>query len=398
MNTAPRWAYLLLLGALAGIGPFTIDLYLPAFPEIVADLAASPGSVQGTLGATAIGFASGQLVVGPLSDRVGRRGPLIAAIALHIVASLAIMIAPTIEAVTVLRLIQGLGSSGSAVIVLAIARDLLVGRRLFRALAMLSLVQSLAPVIAPIVGSQLLRVMPWRGLFLVLAAYGVALLTATVLVVRETNPRTLAHVDDRSVFARYGSLLRDRVFVGIALVGGTQFVVLLNYLAAAPFLLRENLGLSPSGFALAFAATAIVIAGATQVANLLARVLDPPFIVVISQALTATGGVGILLVTAQAPSLTGVLVCFLITGLAYGLALPCLPAIAFSRVTTSAGSAAALLGACSSGIAGLVTLITGAVSDPAHAVGFVQFAAATVGAIVLWSAVRPHRLRWDNAS
>ncbi|MGO1393872.1 MFS transporter, partial [Agrococcus casei] len=149
---------LVTLGLLTGLGPFTIDLYLPAFPQLREDFGVADGQVQLTLAATTLGFALGQLVVGPLSDRIGRRIPLLAANSVHVLASLGVAMAPDIEVLSLLRILQGLGAAGGAVVAMAMVRDLFSGDRLIVALSRLMLVQGAAPVVAPIVGSLLLSV------------------------------------------------------------------------------------------------------------------------------------------------------------------------------------------------------------------------------------------------
>jgi DHA1 family bicyclomycin/chloramphenicol resistance-like MFS transporter len=167
-----RVLYIVLLGALTALGPFTIDLYLPAFPVLEADFHTTAAMIQLTLTGTMIGFALGQLIVGPLSDKVGRRVPLLSVTALHVVASVAAALAPTLELLSVARVFQGAGAAAGGVVAAAIVRDLFGGRRLVVMLSRLALVSGVAPVLAPLVGSALLAVMPWRGVFVVLAVYG----------------------------------------------------------------------------------------------------------------------------------------------------------------------------------------------------------------------------------
>ena len=169
ISTGRRVIYVILLGALTALGPFTIDLYLPAFPTLQADFRTSAAAIQLTLTGTMVGFALGQLVVGPLSDKVGRRVPLLAVTALHVVASTAAALAPDLTLLAIARVFMGVGAAAGGVVAMAIVRDLFGGRRLVVMLSRLALVSGAAPVVAPLIGSALLAVMPWRGIFVVLA-------------------------------------------------------------------------------------------------------------------------------------------------------------------------------------------------------------------------------------
>ena len=168
LSRRQRLVYVLILGALTALGPFTVDLYLPAFPVLQDELGVSAAAVQLTLTGTMVGFGFGQLIVGPWSDKVGRRLPLILATALHIAASVAAALSPDIVWLSVFRLLQGFGAAAGGVVAMAMVRDLFGGKPLVRMLSRLALVNGLAPVLAPVIGSQLLGVMDWRGVFVVL--------------------------------------------------------------------------------------------------------------------------------------------------------------------------------------------------------------------------------------
>ena len=183
-----RLVYVFVLGALTALGPFTIDLYLPAFPVLEREFDVNAAAIQLTLTGTMVGFALGQLIVGPLSDQIGRRLPLIAATALHIAACFGAALAPDLFWLSVARVLQGLGAAAGAVVATAMVRDLFGGYPLVRMLAHLSLVNGLAPILAPVIGSQLLLVVDWRGLFWFLAAFGVLVVVATAVFIRETLP------------------------------------------------------------------------------------------------------------------------------------------------------------------------------------------------------------------
>ena len=170
--------YILLLGALTALGPFTIDLYLPAFPALEASLGVSEAQVQLTLAGTTIGFALGQLMVGPFSDKFGRRLPLILATAVHIAASVGAALSTDIATLGLFRVLMGVGAAGGGVVAMAMVRDLFSGYAMVKMFSRMALVNGLAPILAPVIGSQLLLVMPWPGIFVFLACYGALVIVA----------------------------------------------------------------------------------------------------------------------------------------------------------------------------------------------------------------------------
>ena len=186
-----KFLYILTLGALTALGPFTVDLYLPAFPALEDSLGVSAAAVQLTLTGTTIGFALGQLVVGPLSDKFGRRLPLIVATAVHIAASLGAAQSTDIATLGFFRVLMGVGAAGGGVVAMAMVRDLFSGYAMVRMFSRMALVNGLAPILAPVIGSQLLLLMPWPGIFLFLAAYGTCVIIAALFVIRETLPPEL---------------------------------------------------------------------------------------------------------------------------------------------------------------------------------------------------------------
>ena len=224
ISNGRRILYIVLLGALTALGPFTIDLYLPAFPVLESDFDTSAAAIQLTLTGTMIGFALGQLVVGPLSDKAGRRIPLIVVTALHVLASVAAALAPTLPLLSGARVLMGVGAAAGGVVAMAVVRDLFGGRRLVVMLSRLALVSGVAPVAAPLIGSWLLTLMPWRGIFVFLAVYGVIMLISTIVFIPETLPA--ARRQDKggaTVLQRYRSVFSDRVFIGVLIIGGMTF-------------------------------------------------------------------------------------------------------------------------------------------------------------------------------
>ena len=386
-----RALYVIVLGALTALGPFTVDLYLPAFPQVEADLGVSTALIQLTLTATTLGFAFGQLLVGPWSDAVGRRLPLILATSLHVGASLGVALAPDIAWLMVFRVLQGFGAAAGGVVAMATVRDLFGGYPLVRMLSRLSLVNGLAPILAPVIGSQLLLVMPWRGLFLVLAAYGVIIVIAASLLIVETLPPerrvTTGHATIRD---RYRSLFADRIFLGVAVIGGMSFSGLFAYLSASPFLFQEVYGLDPQGYGLLFALNSIGVVAGVQVSSRLARRIPPQWILAGSTLVLLGSAVAIIVLDLAGAGFWGTVVplWFFITACGFGF--PMVQALALVNHGSEAGTAASLLGAMNFGLAGLLSPIVG-LFGIANAIpmGTVMALTSVVSIVSLWVIVRP---------
>ena len=242
-----------LLMMLAVFGPISMDLYLPALPSLTRELHAPISAAQLTITACLVGLALGQIIAGPLSDRYGRRGPLLIGIAAYAAASGLCALSPSIETLIAARLVQGLAGAVGIVISQAAGRDVYDGRALVRYYGRLSVLASLAAIVGPVLGGQLTSFTDWRGLFVVLAGIGIALLLLATFLFSET----LAPSDRRSGGLRqtasdFKRLLTDRVFVGAALITGFVFAAIFAYLAGATFILQGIYGLTPQGYSVAF--------------------------------------------------------------------------------------------------------------------------------------------------
>lgn len=391
LSPGRRLTYILVLGALTALGPFTVDMYLPAFPAVEAEFGSSTATVQLTLAATMIGFALGQLIVGPWSDRVGRRMPLILATSVHVAASLAVALSPTIEWLIALRVLQGLGAAAGAVVAMAVVRDLFTGVPMVRMLSRLALVSGLAPVVAPLVGSQLMLVMSWRGTFVVLAAYSAVVLVATALFVRETLPEARRHEAGHSTtLQRFRVLLTDRAFVGTVLMAGMNFSGLFAYLAFSPFLFQQVYALNAQEYGLLFAVNSFGVIIGVQTASYLARTIGPQWILAGANILAIASASAIVLLDLASVGLVGVLVPLFLFITACGLSFPCLTALALARHGSEAGTAASLLGAANFGIAAAVTPIVGLFgAQRALPMGAVMLTCALIAGLMLWLVVRP---------
>jgi DHA1 family bicyclomycin/chloramphenicol resistance-like MFS transporter len=382
------------LGALTALGSFTVDLYLPAFPVIEGDLGVSTALIQLTLTATTIGFALGQLLVGPWSDRVGRRVPLIVGTSIHVAASLGVAFAPAIEWLFVFRVLQGIGAAAGAVVAMAIVRDLFGGLPLVRMLSRLSLVNGLAPILAPVIGSQLLLLMPWRGIFVFLTIYGGLVLLASVFFIVETLPRArrvdLGHSTARE---RYRSLFTDRIFVGIALIGGLTFSGLFAYLSASSFLFQQVYGLDAQQFGLLFAVNSLGVVGGVQASSFLARFWGPQWILAVSLGVLVLSAVAIVVLDSAGAGLVGILVPLWFFIAACGFSFPCIQVLGMAQHGSEAGTAASLLGAVNFGLAGAISPLVGILGiDTAVPMGSIMAGTAIISTVVLWVVVRPWRV------
>ncbi|MET9787773.1 multidrug effflux MFS transporter [Streptomyces canus] len=374
----------LLLGGLTATPPLAMDMYLPSLPEVTDALHAPAATVQLTLTACLLGMALGQLVVGPMSDRWGRRRPLLAGLVVYVVATALCAVAPTVEFLVGFRLVQGLAGAAGIVIARAVVRDLYDGVAMARFFSTLMLIGGVAPIVAPLIGGQILRVTDWRGVFVVLTVIG-ALLAALVWArLPETLPAAERHTGGvGEALHSMRRLLADLPFTGYLLTGGFAFAALFAYISASPFVIQEIYGASPQTFSLLFGVNSVglVVVGQINGKVLVGRV-----------SLDRVLGVGLLIVTAAATALllmaTGtfgevglapVAAALFVLMSAMGVTLPNAQSLALLRTKHSAGSASALLGTSSFLIGAIASPLVGmAGEDTAVPMAVVQLAAALV--------------------
>jgi DHA1 family bicyclomycin/chloramphenicol resistance-like MFS transporter len=384
----------LTLGAFVALGPLTIDMYLPALPTIATELETTSAAVQLTLTGTLVGLALGQLVLGPLSDTFGRRRPLLAGTALHVIASLLVLVAPNIAVLGALRLLQGVGTAAGAVIAIAVVRDLFDGRAAATMLSRLFLVIGAAPVLAPTIGGEVLRFTSWRGVFVILAVYGLLLLAVGTFLLRETLPperRSSSGV--AGTLRGYRSLFRDRAYVGLVLVAGLTMAGLFSYVSGSSFVYQDEFGLDEQQFGLLFGVGAFWLIAATQLNPLLLRWFSPAQVLVAGTLAGAAAGAALLVLAATGTGgLFAVAIPLWAVLFASGLALPNAPALALSRHGEAAGTAAALLGAVQFGVGAAVSPLVGLLGNDAVAMGAVIVASLVLAIVVLFGVVRPWQL------
>lgn len=354
--------FVLVLGALIALGPLTIDMYLPAFPRIADDLDATSSQVQLTLTGMLLGLAVGQLVIGPLSDMYGRRRPLMVGLAAHALVSLACAVAPTVEVLAGLRLLQGFSGAAISVTAMAMVRDRFEGVAMARLMSRLFLVIGLAPIIAPSLGGLVLAWAGWRSLFHVLALAAVAMLVLAWFALTETLPaerRRPARL--RASLAAYSSLLRDGRFLALALIGGAMMSTLFAYIAGASFVLQDGFGLSAGEFALVFGLNAATFVIGSQVNPLLTQRFPLLDVLTGGILLTVAAAASLLaLAIADVGGVPGVVVPIAVMLFAGGLSMPNTPALALADHAGEAGTAAAVLGCLQFGIGGVVAPLVGA--------------------------------------
>jgi DHA1 family bicyclomycin/chloramphenicol resistance-like MFS transporter len=371
---------IVILGMMVALGPLTIDMYLPALPKIADELGVSSSVAQLTLTGTLAGLALGQLIVGPLSDSLGRRKPLMAGIVLHMLASLLCVFAPNIAVLGVARGLQGVGAAAAMVVAFAAVGDLFSDSVAATVMSRIMLVLGAAPVIAPSLGAVVLLQASWHWVFAVLVVMAGGLLAVAALALPETLPE--AHrrpLRVRSIAATYVEVLRDARFLVLVLVAALGMSGLFAYIAGAAFVLQGRYGLDQQTFALVFGAGAVALIGATQFNVVLLRRFSPQNIAV--WALAAASVVGAVFVGLSAAHIGGlfgfVVPVWAILG-AMGLVIPNAPAVALSRHPEAAGTAAAVLGAAQFGMGAAIAPLVGVLGNDEFALALVM----TVGMVI----------------
>ena len=365
MNSAPRSLTTGLLTALAflsAVGPFAVDLYLPAFTQIAEELGTNASGVQFTLTAFMLGLGLGQLYLGPLSDRLGRRRVLLVALGAFTLASCAMVFSPSIEIFTALRLVQGMSGASGVVLSRAIIADLAKGTAAIRAFSLLAMIVAVAPLVAPIGGGFLTEHFGWRGVLATLAAITAVMFVLALLLVPETLPAEHRQLGGaRRALANFARLGRDRAFVLLAFAVACNFAALLSYIAGAPFLGQVTLGMSPSAFSLAFATGALAMVLTNLLNARLAGRVPATRMLFIGSCLVALGGVAfaVLTLTGTLSIATYVASAFVLSG---GVALTSAngTALALGRADFARGSGSALLGAIQFIGAGIAPPLVGA--------------------------------------
>ncbi|AZO74713.1 MAG: multidrug effflux MFS transporter [Mesorhizobium sp.] len=350
------------LGLLSAIGPFAIDMYLPALPSIGEDLHAGTAAVQMSLLIFFLSMGFGQIVVGPISDMVGRKLPLYAGLALFMVGGVGSAMAPTIEWLIAFRFLQGLGASAGMAIPRAIVRDLHTGNEAAKLMSLLMLVFSVSPILAPLTGSQIIESFGWRAVFWTVT--GAAAL-ATILLA--TSLKETRSVEERAgssfgtALAGYRYLMSDRNFLGLVAIAGFGIASFFVYLSSSSFILIDHYGLSPSVYSVFFSINAVAFIGMSQLTGMLADRFGLKRVVWVAVTGYATVMVALFAIMASGVDRLDVMAALLFVGYGFlGLVIPTTSVLAMEEHGEIAGTASALMGtlhfaigALAMGVAGL---------------------------------------------
>ena len=340
-----RVQLIVILGALSAFGPLSLDMYLPALPALAADLGASAAEAQLTLTACLLGLACGQIVAGPLSDALGRRRPLLAGLVGYTLASLICAAAPSVPVLVLLRLLQGVAGAAGIVIARAAVRDLFSGADVARFFSLTMLVNGLAPILAPVIGGQVLRLTSWRGVFVVLTVVGLLLVLSALLGLPETLPSGRRRSGGlRATLHTYRRLLADPALMRYSLASGLAMAAMFAYIAGSPFVIENLYGVSPQRFSLIFGANAFGIVVLSQVGARLVTRAGAGRLLAAGLGVSLLGSLLLLASVTLGAGLAGILPAFFLIVASIGLIGPNATALALADHPQTAGSASALIG------------------------------------------------------
>lgn len=348
MNAAERRfpAWLLLLGALTALGPLSIDMYLPSFPAIAAEMAVDRGAVERTLAVFLVGLALGQLAYGPISDRVGRRPPMLAGLVIYTLGSVGCALAASAESFTLWRLLQALGGAAGVVMTRAVIRDRLDVQGSARAISSIMLVMGIAPILAPLAGGWMLGLGSWRGIFHVQAGFGLVCLAWVWRTMGETlRPEAVRPLRVGSVLRTYGGLLRDPRLMVPALSGGFAMAGLFAYIAGSPFVLIGLYDIPAQHYGLVFGLNALGLILISQFNAHWLRTRTPLQILRRAGPIPALAGPALLAMSLFGqPPLALLMAALLVYVASLGAISPNTGAIAMGSQGSAAGAASALVG------------------------------------------------------
>jgi DHA1 family bicyclomycin/chloramphenicol resistance-like MFS transporter len=381
-----RWLPVV-LGMLTIFGPVSVDLYLPSLPQLRDDLQVAPSLAQITLTACLIGLAAGQLIVGPMSDRFGRRRPLLIGLGVYIVAAVLCSVSASIEMLIAARFVQGLAGATGMVIAQASGRDRLTGPLLTRYYGSIAVITGSAAFVGPLLGGQLAALIDWRGTFLVLAGVGAVVWLTCALSFTESLPaeRRVAH--GRTVAGDLGSLLRDRGYAAPMLVVGLTAGALFAYVSGAAFVLQETFALSPQQYSFVIAGGAALLVAGGLVGGRAGARWSPLAVLPFGLVIAGTGAATTTVAGFLDLGLPMVIASILLLTAGGGLIGPSATALALQRRPEIAGSAAATLGVTRYGLGALAAPLVGAAGSPSTASLGIVTLTCVVGAAIAWRCI-----------
>ena len=385
------------VGSLTLLPAITTDMYLPSLPDVARDLSTNTAGATFTITGMLIGGAIGQLLVGPLSDRVGRRFPALVGVGLHVLLSLLCVVVTDISQLAALRVAQGLVSAGGTVVAMAVIRDRYRGAEAARLMSRLMLVIAAAPLLAPTVGSFVAQQWGWRAVFLVLALLAVVIWVVVARFLPETLPPQ-RRVDRglREVFRGYASLLGDRHFMALAVLPGLGMTVIMSFVAGSPFVFQVQYGMSKTAFAVVFATLGMANVLGSQANAAVVRRVGPlrllrvgiPWGLLLSAVAVVVAALGL-------GGVVGLVVAVWLVLSALGIVMANASALALTRRGDRAGTAAAVIGFLHAGLAGLISPLVGILGGDAVAMTAVMMGSFLVGLLVLGLATPAyHRDGW----
>ena len=370
----------LLLGVLSAFGPFVVDLYLPSLPQLASFFETNASMTQLTLTTAMIGLALGQLLLGPLSDKFGRKKPLIISLVIYIISTVLIVFSPNIETMIVLRVIQGLSSAGSVVISRAIATDLYRGREMTRFFGLLMTINGIAPIISPILGSLLLEYISWKGVFVFLALIGVVVLFFCFRLKESLSVENRLQGSIFATFSTFGVIIKNRLFMSYVGIESFLLGAMFAYIAASPFILQSFYGLSAFIFSLCFGANgAALVIGANIGGKLPNR--QALAIGVLAFVVAALYTIAVLIIQ---PYWLFVEIGFFAMLLLMGITFPAISTLAMESERQYAGSASALLGFAPFFLGGVVSPLVG-IGNIFYSTALVILACGVLGLAIYWS-------------
>lgn len=387
-NGPRKTELILLLGAVTAFAPMSIDMYLPALPLLGMEFGATAGHVQLSVASFFLGLAVGQGFYGPLSDRFGRTRPLYAGLLLFVLASIGCALAPTVDFLIVVRFFQALGACSGQVIARAVVRDLFEPREAVQVYSLLVLVMGVSPVLAPLLGGQILQWFPWRTIFWVMATLGAMGLTGSLVRLKETHRGERKPLILGRVMRTYGDLLRDRAFIGYVLTGGMAMAGMFAYIVGSPYVFIEHFHVTTERFGLFFGVNALGLVLAAQLNARLVRHFASNAIIRKVLAVQVISGM-ILLVGAWTGllQLYGVATLLFVYVSSVGCLFPNITAMAMAPHGARAGSASALIGVIQFALAAASASLIGTSKSGAAIPVAVLIAICSVSAAVIYWAM-----------